>query len=252
MQGPIYRPKGRAAEYSLLALNHYHGCGHECVYCYLRTKYGLTNEPKAVPNILERLAKQAPKFAGTIERVLLSFNSDPYQPLNQIKGLTREAIQILRRSEIPFQVLTKSWAATWNFDLYGIKDAFAVTLTFLDERWKKWEPKASEPVLRMAALQEAHERGIETWVSLEPVLDAEQSLEIIRQTCGFVDLYKIGKLNYQEPPQPIDWRKFGTAAILLCETLAKRYYVKFDLAHHLKGIEFHNTDNRRAGWKSAK
>jgi len=33
--GIIYRPTGRAEEYSFLAINHYRGCGHECEYCYV-------------------------------------------------------------------------------------------------------------------------------------------------------------------------------------------------------------------------
>jgi len=249
MQGPIYRPKGKAAEYSHLALNHYTGCGHECVYCYIRTRYGVNIEPKPVKDILKRLIKQAPQFAGTKERVLLSFNSDPYQPLNQKKQLTREVIQILRQNHIPFQVLTKSHDAIWNFDLYGRLDAFGVTLTFLDKRWKEWEPKASEPALRMVTLQQAKQLGIETWVSLEPVIDPDQSLKIIEETQDFVDLYKIGILNYVTPPNLIDWRAFGREAIALCEVLAKPYWIKSDLAQHLGGISFINTDNRRCDWR---
>jgi DNA repair photolyase len=178
----------------------------------------------------------------------LSFLNDPYAPLNQKKQLTREVIQILRQNHIPFQVLTKSCSAAWDFDLYGARDAFAVTLTLLDKRWKQWESKATEPEIRMVTLQQAKMIGIETWVSLEPVIDPEQSLKIIEETHDYVDLYKIGTLNYVTPPSSIDWRAFGREAIALCERFSKPYWIKSDLAQHLGGISFHNTDNRRCNW----
>lgn len=250
MQGPIYSPKGKAAEYSHLALNHYTGCGHQCTYCYLRTRYGADPEPKAKVGIFERLKYQMATLSGTKERVLLSFSSDPYQPLNAGLGLTRQCLALLYYNNVPFQVLTKgALAAANDFDLYRHCDAFAVTLTLLDERWKEWEPKAGEPASRMAALREAKQAGIETWVSLEPVIDPEQSLKIIEETHEYVDLYKIGTLNYVTPPSPIDWRAFGREAIALCERFGKPYCIKSDLAQHLGGISFHNTDNRCSDWR---
>ena len=30
----IYKPKGKALEYSELAANLYRGCGHACTYCF--------------------------------------------------------------------------------------------------------------------------------------------------------------------------------------------------------------------------
>jgi hypothetical protein len=33
--GIIYAPQGQAGEYSALAVNPYHGCGHQCLYCYV-------------------------------------------------------------------------------------------------------------------------------------------------------------------------------------------------------------------------
>jgi len=99
------------------------------------------------------------------------------------------------------------------------------------------------PAERIKAIRIAHEAKIETWVSLEPVLDAEQSLEIIRMTSDFVDLFKIGKLNHFH--SEINWREFGIKAIELCQELGKDYYVKNDLAEWLKGIEFTNVDTRR-------
>ncbi|MGE5604285.1 MAG: hypothetical protein ACM3YE_01175 [Bacteroidota bacterium] len=57
------------------------------------------------------------------------------------------------------------------------------------------------------------------WASLEPVIDPEESLEIIRQTHEYVDLYKVGKLNYNQIEKTIDWREFAENAIMLLRKL---------------------------------
>ena len=246
----IYEPRGRALEYSLLAINHYKGCSHSCVYCYARkmmSNFTGENfeEPTARYGIIDNLVKEAPRYAGTDKRVLLCFTCDPYQQLDEKEKVTRSVIKMLKNNDIHFQVLTKGGLrAVRDFDLYTEGDAFATTLTLTDKvESAAKEPGAALPAERIEAIRIAHERNIETWVSLEPVLDAEQSLEIIRMTSGFVDLFKIGKLNhfYSE----IDCREIEIKAIELCQELGKDYYVKNDLAEWLKGIEFTNVDTRR-------
>lgn len=263
----IYEPKGPAAEYSLKAINHFVGCSHGCTYCYVpRTLHIPKAEfhgqvgskvfgplPRLKYNLLERLREELPKLAGTDKRVLLCFACDPYQPLNDNTQMTRQVIQILREYDIPFQVLTKGGRRSeLDLDMYGPKDAYAVTLTSLDyDKSIHYEPFAASPLERMNVLKTAHNMGIETWVSIEPVIDPAESLRIIEQTHEFVDLYKIGTLNYQRPPQPNDWWAFGMDAIGICRRYGKPYFIKSSLAKYLDGVQFTNTDNRWAGWRSA-
>lgn len=247
----IYSTKGRAQEFSFKAINHYVGCGHKCRYCYVagmpqwQDKDFYSTPPIVRKDVIERLEREAGQFAGTDERVLLCFMCDPYQPLDDTEQVTRKVIEILRQFDIPFQVLTKGGTrAARDFELYGPNDAFATTLTFLDENQsREYEPNAAIPRSRILAIQMAKQRGIQTWVSLEPVIDAEQSLEIIRQTHKFVDLYKIGILNHRR--SEINWRKFGKKAIDLCRELKTDYYVKRDLAKYLDGFTFCNVDTRK-------
>ena len=80
-----------------------------------------------------------------------------------------------------------------TFDLYGPSDWFVVTLTFCDpDDSKRYEPGASLPKDRIKALEEAHRRGIQTWVSMEPVLDPDQTLHLIEITHEFVDHFRVG------------------------------------------------------------
>ena len=120
-----------------------------------------------------------------------------------------------------------------DFDLLALhrgQVAYAATLTFTDEADRQqWEPGAAPTDERIAALKEAHQLGIPTWVSLEPVVKPDQSLDLIWQTAPFVDLFKVGKWNHAAAAKAIDWQKFGTDAITLLEEIQKPYYIKGDL-----------------------
>ena len=61
---------------------------------------------------------------------------------------------------------------------------------------------------RIEALKRFHERGIYTWVSLEPTLDVESSLAIVRDTHSFVNLYKVGRVNYLPMTKTTDRRDY--------------------------------------------
>lgn len=248
----IYEPTGQAAEYSHLALNLYRGCHHGCYYCYapgiLRMAAEKFDEAQPRREVLKTLLyTNAPRYRRTDMRVLLSFTSDPYQPLELGYEYTRAALQILGRFDIPFQILTKAGALPMrDFDLYGPHDAFAVTLTsLLLSDQEAWEPRAAPPSERLAALIAAHEEGIETWVSLEPVIDPEKSLQIIKETRDYVDLYKIGTLNHRASDiTPEQWGQFGRTAVNMLTAYDKRYYVKQSLQKYLGDFPFENTDTR--------
>lgn len=232
----IYEPKGRAREYAELAANLYSGCAHGCEYCYApgalrrnKTDFRLCVSPRK--DCLQQLEKDAAKLAGTDKRILLSFSTDPYQPCEEQYSLTRQAIEILHSHNIGVDILTKGgMRAATDFDLLGPNDAFATTLTFTnDEQSREWEPGAALPGDRMAAMKLAHEKRIPVWASLEPVLDPAQSLELIRLTHEYVDLFKVGKLNHRQLAKTIDWWRFGWEARNLLESLGKNYYIKEDL-----------------------
>ena len=239
----LYEPRGRAREYAPLAANLYSGCSHGCLYWYApsalrRKRDEFHSQAKPRSNILKMLESDCRKMNGckqNSDRVLLCFTTDPYQPIEDEHQITRKAIQILHQYKFSVQILTKAgMRAARDFDLLTKKDAFATTMTFLDdERSLKWEPRAALPGDRMVAIKKAKGMGIPTWVSLEPVIDPDQALEIIGQTHEYVDLFKVGPLNYRPEAKEIDWKKFGYEVIELLEKLGKKYYIKQDLKKHL-------------------
>jgi|SRR5579871_133465 len=233
----IYAPAGQAGEYAPLAANPYKGCGHGCAYCYVPL---VTKQPRPEfdaganerPNFLHGLIKDAVRYqeAGIQEQVMLSFTSDPYHPGNTT--LTRLTLEALIKHGLGICTLTKGGTRALR-DLHLFRpgrDAFASTLTSLDPAFAaKWERNAAPPADRLAALREFHDMGIFTWVSLEPTLDVESSLAIVRETHGFVDLFKIGRVNYLPMTKTTDWADYTARMLELLNRVGARHYIKKDL-----------------------
>lgn len=237
----IYAPRGQAEEYSPLACNPYRGCGHKCVYCYvpLVTKQdrkefdqGAVLRKDFINNVLRDARKY--QAAHITEQVMLSFTSDPYN--RDDTAPTRATLDILAQHGLGFCTLTKGGTRSLrDLPLFRPKrDAFASTLTSLKDDFSlKFERDAALPADRLAALKRFHEAGIFTWVSLEPTLDAESSLEIVRQTHSFVDLYKVGKANYVKTPEPIEWEGYTLRMVETLIHYGAKHYIKKDLQPYL-------------------
>ncbi len=234
----IYAPAGQAGEYSPLAANPYKGCGHKCSYCYVpqalkmsRAEFDKGAIPR--PDFLALLTADAVKYqqAGkTDQQVMLSFTTDPYHLGDTT--LTRQVIEVLQAHGMAVCTLTKGGTrALRDLDLFRPKrDAFASTLTSLDDAFSlKWEKAAALPGDRIKALKAFHEAGIFTWVSLEPTLDVQSSLAVVEACHKFVDLFKIGRINYDKMTKTTDWKSYTDKMIALCAKLKVAHYVKKDL-----------------------
>jgi DNA repair photolyase len=185
-------------------------------------------------NFLNQLEREA-KRLDTTDKILLCFTTDPYQPIDVELQMTRHVIEILKANGLNVQILTKGGSrALRDIDLLTDQDAFATTLTLLDDiHSRKWEPDAALPQDRIETIKAFHEAGIPTWVSLEPVLNPDSALRLIEMTSSFVDLYKVGKLNYHVLANSIDWPKFARNVVDLLDSLGKPYYIKEDLKKFL-------------------
>lgn len=232
---PIYEPKGKAKEYGDYAINIYTGCPHRCFYCFAPNVLHREREcfhrivaPRN--NIVEEVRKQIAREHITGKLIHLCFTCDPY-PTGYDSTPTREIIKILKDSGNNVQILTKNGKdAMRDFDLLDSGDWFGITYAgyenFIDVCVPTEEPNTDNLLYRVNALSNAHIKGIKTWVSAEPVLNANDVLDLIKQA-DYVDLWKIGKLNYH--PSNIDWKTFGEKAEALCKKLNLDYYIKDSL-----------------------
>ncbi len=215
----IYAPKGQAGEYAPAGLQSLPRLrGHACAYCYVpavlkmkRADFDAGAKPR--PDFIRQLTKDAMKYqaAGITEQVMLSFTTDPYHPGDTT--LTRQTLEVLRGHGLAFCTLDQGLArrAVRDLDLFRPdRDAFASTLTSLDDafsrKWGAWRciarRQAGGRCRNSSMTQESS-----LWVSLEPTLDVESSLAIVRETHSFVDLFKVGRVNYLPMTRTTDWQE---------------------------------------------
>lgn len=232
----IYEPKGRALEYADLALNIYTGCSFGCTYCFSprvlkKDREEFHRDIKLRENLLEKVEKDCQLNLFEDRRVHLCFTCDPYQDIDMELQTTREVLKLFKKYNVSFQVLTKGgMRAARDFDLYKPGDSFGSTLTFTDpDVSHKWEPGAAEPLSRIQAIVEAHEKGIRTWVSLEPVINPSDAVDWVTDLHEHVDLWKVGKWNYDNRAGDIDWKRFGRTIENIFKILKCEYYIKDDL-----------------------
>lgn len=231
MSGPIYEPRGAAKEYGDYALNIYMGCPHRCWYCFapgvlhrVREEFHTHVEPRHILVPLERQLEKE-DFSGKI--IHLCFTCDPY-PTGYDSTPTREVIKLLKAAGAHVQILTKGDGRR-DFDLLDGGDWYGVTITGAP---RSEEPGALLLWQRYSALMTAREKGIKTWVSFEPVINASAVLRTIRATAEYVDKVKIGKLNYH--PSDINWAEFGRQAEALCKRLGLDYTIKESLRREME------------------
>lgn len=218
---PIYEPRGKAKEYGDYALNIYTGCPHRCYYCFApnvlrrdREEFHSHVEPRQ--GIVEETRKQLEREKITGKTIHLCFTCDPY-PTGYDTTATREIIQLLKEHGNHVQILTKGDGSR-DLDLLDENDWYGVTIDGSE--------RIGERMFRLSALNEAHKEGVKTWISYEPVIDADCVLDFIGRY-SYVDKVKIGKLNYHT--SDIDWKKFGHDATELCKHLGLEYYIKYSL-----------------------
>ncbi len=248
----IYKPKGRAREYSPLALNIYTGCDHGCRYCYVpglmrkdKKSFRLNVLPR--PNLIEQVEKDAKRLNGE-DQVLLCFTGDPYCQTDLEYKATRSVLRILLDNEIPTAILTKGGSRCLRdldlFHEFGEHIKVGATLSFIEQKdAQRYEPHAALPIDRMEALKVLHENGVRTWVSFEPVIDTAQTLELLDRTLDYVDEYKVGKINnYSDLENRIIWPTFLMQAVWKLREAGKAFYIKEDLRARCPSVDLSESE----------
>lgn len=219
----IYKPTGKAGEFSGWACNLHCGCTHKCSYCYndmglpaktlggsvVRLKKSLVDDDTAFEIFKKELDKQKSDIIrdGGLH---FTFVSDPC--LKETIDLTWRCIDYAQQQGVFCQVLTK---AAWWLDHPAVQTPLCRTnlirvgfsLTGCDTE----EPGASTNEERIALMKKLHEMNVETWVSLEPILDPDASLEMVLKGKDYASMFKIGILSGKKNYSPQQIRDFKDA-----------------------------------------
>lgn len=228
---PIYRPSGKALEYAEWALNLYTGCPNGCDYCYApavlrksREQFAAEAHPRG--GVVEAARRQLARGGFGGATIHLCFTCDPY-PTGMPTMVTREAIEAIHEAGAFVQVLTKNpTLAERDFDILGAGDRFGVTYTGAGA---DIETNSDSGDARLESLKAAKKRGLETWVSCEPVIDMTAVHELIIKG-AYIDEFKVGKMNHRKTRNAIEWGLFGA----ICEELAEHYGRNVKLKESLK------------------
>jgi DNA repair photolyase len=175
-------------------LNSYQGCEHGCVYCFARTTHtywgysaGLDFETKILykregPGLL-RKALLANNYQPL--PVMMSGNTDSYQPAEQRFGLTRACLEVLTELRHPVGLITKNSLIVRDLDLLCdlarenlVHVCFSIT-SLQEEVRRHLEPRTSAIVQRFRAIEALSAAGIPVMVNIAPVIPGLTDHEIM-------------------------------------------------------------------------
>ena len=167
------------------SINPYRGCEHGCVYCFARLTHaflglspGLDFEtrlfvkPEAARLLTHELSKP-----GYRPRVMaMGTNTDPYQPLERERRITRSVLEVLSACNHPVGIVTKAALIARDADILApmaarrLARAF-ISITTLDrDLARTLEPRAPTPAKRLAAVRALAEAGVPVGVMVAPVI----------------------------------------------------------------------------------
>jgi len=176
------------------SMNPYQGCEHGCIYCYARNTHeywgysaGLDFErrilvKKSAPELLEAKIKHKKWRAQTI---VLSGNTDCYQPAEQKFEITRKCLKVFLKYRHPVGIITKNALVLRDLDilrelnkhqLIGVN----VSVTSLSEKTRrKLEPRTASIQKRLKTIQVLSENNIPVNAMLAPMIPGINSHELL-------------------------------------------------------------------------
>jgi DNA repair photolyase len=177
----------------MYSINPYQGCEHGCIYCYARNTHeyygfsaGLDFERKIIvkKNAAELLEQYFNKRNYQPVCILLSGNTDCYQPIERKLKITRSLLQIFLRYRNPVSIITKNNVILRDLDILGELGKMKlvhvnVSITSLNEQLRqKLEPRTVTASGRLAVIQKLTEIGIPVRVMAAPIIPGLNSEEI--------------------------------------------------------------------------
>jgi len=175
------------------SINAYRGCEHGCIYCFARPTHchlgysaGIDFETKltAKVNAAELLEKALSKPSYRVKPIMLGTNTDPYQPIERERRITRSILEVLAQTRHPVGIVTKSALVTRDLDILAPMAAeglvhVGLSVTTLDNRLSRsMEPRASAPAKRLEAIGALSEAGVPVRIMAAPMIPALNDAEI--------------------------------------------------------------------------
>lgn len=198
------------------SINPYQGCEHGCAYCYARNSHtywgfsaGLDFESKIIvkKNAPESLEKYFQNKRWRPQPIMLSGNTDCYQPIEQKMKLTRSLLKVFLKYGAPVGIVTKNSLVLRDIDVLEELAAknlvrVVISLTTLDENLRRaMEPRTSSSTKRLEAIEKLSEKNIPAGVLTAPIVpglnnhEIPQLIQSIASAGALTASYSVVRLN---------------------------------------------------------
>ena len=179
--------------HGMYSLNPYQGCEHGCIYCYARNTHeywgfsaGLDFESKIIvkqnaPALLEKFLIH-PDWHAT--PIMLSGNTDCYQPLERKLEITRKLLVIFSKYRHPVGMISKNSLVTRDLDILSdlAKDDLVqvhISITTLNEDLRRvMEPRTASAKKRLMTVETLAKAGIPVGIMNAPIIPGLNHHEI--------------------------------------------------------------------------
>lgn len=175
------------------SLNPYQGCEHGCIYCYARNAHeywgfsaGLDFERKILVkyNAVELLEAAFDKKGYAPETVLLSGNTDCYQPIERKLRITRQLLSTFLVYKHPVSIISKNVLMLRDLDILSDLAAqglvhVSVTINSLrEEVRRKMEPRTATSMARLKLIEKLAAQNIPVSLMIAPIVPGINSDEM--------------------------------------------------------------------------
>lgn len=167
------------------SINPYKGCEHGCIYCFARPTHayldlspGLDFETRIFfkTNVRARLVEELGKPGYRCRTIAMGTNTDPYQPAERDRRITRIILETLLEARHPVSIVTKSQLILKDLDLlqelaHRQLVSVAVSVTTLSNELKtRLEPRTAGPAARLRVIRELSGAGVPVGAMVAPVI----------------------------------------------------------------------------------
>jgi DNA repair photolyase len=177
------------------SMNPYAGCEHGCIYCYARNVHeywgysaGLDFERKIIvkknaPQLLRKFLMH-PKWQCT--PIMLSGNTDCYQPAEQKYRLTRGLLEVCNEFNQPVGILTKnSWILKDKDVLQEMAgkrlvSAMVSITSFNEDLRRVMEPRTTTAKQKLKVIEELSKAGVRMGIMMGPMIPGLNEHEMQR------------------------------------------------------------------------
>jgi len=200
------------------SINPYKGCEHGCIYCFARPTHayldlspGLDFETRLYfkTGVRERLLAEVRKPGYRCRPIALGTNTDPYQPLEGERRITRTLLETLLELQHPLSIVTKGRLILRDLDLLSelaarrLVSVHVSVTTLRNELKARLEPRTAGPAARLRMIRELRAAGVPTGAMLAPLIPFinDDEIEDLVAACAEAGAQAMGYILLRLPAE---------------------------------------------------